>query len=118
MEALRNLAERTNVGDLRKLVAVLIQGPIGSEQVWPRAGEGTPNTCVFRPDRRLKEKAASISDLLLYPAVPVRRNSGPDDVQDCPGAAADDAEHVSTAKQMFLRTPNGMRIAPRTLTAT
>ena len=95
VEALRNLAERTGVDDLKKLVAVLIQAD--------RFGTGVAQSlrahCRFHahpgaPDGRGKGRQAGrqtdFPDLFLYSAVAVRGDGGAGGDEDHAGTDTDD----------------------------
>ncbi|MEI9811241.1 MAG: type II secretion system F family protein [Acidobacteriota bacterium] len=91
VEALRNLAERTGVDDLKKLVAVLIQAD--------RFGTGVAQSLRAHADfmriqarQVAEEKAAKLGreidlpDLLLHFAFAVCRHRGSRRDEDCPRA--------------------------------
>ncbi len=59
VEALRNLADRTAVDDLKKLVAVLIQADRFGTGIAARASAATPTTCACRPARSPRRRPPS-----------------------------------------------------------
>ena len=100
IEALRNLAERTNVDDLKKLVAVLIQ----ADRFGTSVAATLRNHAEFmRVQARqvAEEKAAKLGVKLVFPiffcilAVVVRGHGRADGVQGCSGADPDDQQHLS-----------------------
>jgi len=81
-EALRNLADRTSVDDLKKLVAVLIQADRFGTGGWPQSLRATRRLHASRrgrwPKRRPPSSALSgFPDLFLHFAVTFRVTVGP-----------------------------------------
>ncbi len=106
-EALRNLADRTAVDELKKLVAVLIQadrfgtgsGPEPARALRLHAGAGAAGG---RGKGRQARRQAGVSDFLLHFAVAVRGDGGSGDGADQPGAAPDDEEYLRKENRQWI----------------
>ena len=112
VEALRNLAERTGVDDLKKLVAVLIQAD--------RFGTGVAQSLRAHADfmrvqarQVAEEKAAKLGVKLIFPIFFCILPSlfvvtvGPVMMRISAGATPDDAEHLASRRaggQLIRRT--------------
>jgi tight adherence protein C len=99
VEALRNLAERTGVDDLKKLVAVLIQAdpfryrcgdqPASALRLYAR-----PSPPGGRREGRQAGRKAGVSDLLLYPPLFVRSDGRSGGDEDHSRVGTDDEQHL------------------------
>ncbi len=99
-EALRNLADRTAVEDLKKLVAVLIQADRfgtgrGAELARPLGLHARPSAPDRRREGRQAGGKADLPHLLLHFAVVVRRYGGADGNENHSGTDPHDATHVA-----------------------
>ena len=95
IEALRNLAERTGVNDLKKLVAVLIQADrfgtgVAAEPSRARGLHARPGPADCRGEGRQARREADFPDLFLYLAHAVCGYCRPGGREDCSGIDPDD----------------------------
>ncbi len=102
-DALRNLADRTGEGELRKLVAILVQ----SDRFGTSMGESPADAFRFpahpppagsRGTSRQGGREAGISDFLLHPAIDADRGGGTGTLAGLQVSLPDDEEHSHVRK--------------------